>query len=71
MSTVFYFEDYGSTYSNLAAITGGAIYSENSIINITQCSFTNNFALNGGVFYLVNTPSIIIANSSFDTNIAL
>ena len=71
MSTINYFEDNGSVYSNNAAITGGAIYSENTKINITNCNFTDNFALYGGNFYLVNTPSISITNTTSQSNMAL
>ena len=49
---------------------GGCIYSLNTPLNISNCQFLDNFGINGGVFYALNTPNFTISNSMFLDNMA-
>ena len=61
-----------STFSNwINVLHGGIIYSNlNSIINIDSSQFNQNWASNGGVFYISNTI-LSIKNSQFKNNYAI
>lgn len=49
------------------AISYGAIYAEDSIVNISNSRFYNNYAYDGGAIYAENS-TITITNSIFDSN---
>lgn len=79
------YTDVGSVYAdNFAESHGGVVYTNHNIgasvpniIDITDSSFTDNYAGsssiatgNGGVFYIYNTSTVDITNSVFTGNTA-
>ena len=66
------FKLIGSNFTNNSAIHGGAIWIEGNFSLITNCSFSNNSAINvindsgfGGAIHIQNSYLSIIANSTF------
>ena len=64
-STLFLKNTYFEMFQGCGSYKGGAIYCLQSIIYITNCTFTNNTATTGGALHVEGNSESIIVNSTF------
>ena len=64
-STLLLKNTYFESFQGCGSYKGGAIYCLQSIIYITNCTFTNNTATTGGALHVEGNSESIIVNSTF------